>query len=432
MKERMVAFARRIVPRQLVPVIEDAYRRLRSLLINIRYGFPARGLQVVGVTGTNGKTTTCVYINEVLKAAGKRTALFTTALIELDGEEQPNELNRTVPLTMQLFNFFQQARKAKVDWVVIEITSHALDQHKLDFVPLEVAVITNLTQDHLDYHGTMEKYAEAKARILKKKPKFAVLNRDDKWYDFFAARANKSFTESYGTDDRSVLDIQELQSDMTGSSFVLVGHPVDAKNYRLEIKTSLLGDFNAYNAAAAVATGRVLAIADDDIQQGIANVTLVPGRMEIVGQDKFTTIVDYAHAADALTAVLTTLRQLGSKDISLVFGATGDRDKEKRPIMGKVAAKLADHIFLTDDEPYTEDPSAIRAEVMAGIKKAGGEKKTTEFADRREAIRAAIQHAKVGSVVLVTGMGHEKFRIVGTERQPWDERAIVRAELKKK
>ena len=431
MKEKLVSAVRKYVPHVLQHSLEQGYRCVRAFAVNVRYGFPARKLNIIGVTGTNGKTTTSVFINEVLKAAGKKTALFTTAIIELNGEEQPNELNRTVPLTKELFGFFKSAKKAKVDWVVMEVTSHALDQHKFDFVPFEVAVITNLTQDHLDYHGTMEKYAEAKARILKKNPKFAVLNRDDEWYDFFAARAKKSFTQSFGTDDRSVLDMQELHSDLGGSRFALVGHPVDDKTYRVDIHTHLLGQFNAYNAAAAVAVGRALALPDEDIQKGVEAVTLVPGRMEVIESPKnFTTIVDYAHAADALRSVLTTLRSLGVNDISLVFGATGDRDKAKRPIMGRVAAENADHIYLTDDEPYTEDPAAIRAEVLKGISKAGGDKKTVEVADRREAIQTAIKNAKANSVVLITGMGHEKFRIVGTEHQPWDERAIVRAELK--
>ncbi len=431
MKEGLSKAVRKLVPRQVIPFVEQGYRCSRAFFVNLRYGFPARKLKIIGVTGTNGKTTTSFFINEVLKAAGKKTAMFTTAVVELDGEEHINDLNRTVPLTNELFRFLRSARKAKVDWVIVEVTSHALDQHKLDFVPFEVAVVTNLTQDHLDYHGTMENYAAAKAKLLKKKPKFAILNRDDTWYDFFAARAGKSFTYSFGTNEKSVLHMAQLHSDMKGSSFAIIDHPTDDKTYRMDIHTSLLGTFNAYNAGAAVAVGRALALKDEDIVAGVAAVKLVPGRMESIDEGQpFTVIVDYAHAEDALRQVMTTLRLLGAKHLSIVFGATGDRDKGKRPKMGKVAADLADNVYLTDDEPYSEDPATIRAEIMAGITKAGGAKKTSEIADRREAIRTALKEATKDSVVLITGMGHEKFRTVGDSREKWDERAIVRQELK--
>lgn len=428
----MTGVVRKFVPKALQHSLEQSYRCSRAFLVNARYGFPARGLKVIGVTGTNGKTTTCNYINEVLKSGGKKTAMFTTALIELNGEAKPNELNRTVPLTAQLFEFFKEARKANVDWVVMEVTSHALDQHKFDWVPVEIAVVTNLTQDHLDYHGTMERYAAAKAKLLKKRPRVAVLNRDDSWYDFFAHRSGGSLIYSFGTEENSFIHMENLESDMNGSRFSVIDHPTDPKSPRLHIHTSLLGKFNAYNAAASVAVGRAAGLSDEAITKGVAALAFVPGRMERIEEGKsFTTIVDYAHAADALKEVLITVRELGAKKIRLVFGATGDRDTGKRPIMGKVAAEYADVIYLTDDEPYTEDPAKIRKEVLEGIESSGGTEKVKEYDDRRNAIKDAIKDAKAGDVVLVTGMGHEKFRIVGHEHTPWDEREIVRNILKR-
>ena len=378
---------------------------------------------MIAVTGTNGKTTTVNYINEILKEAGHKTAMFSTALIEVAGETQLNDLNATVGTTARMQQFFADAKKAKVDYVVLEITSHALQQHKLDTVPIEVAVMTNLTQDHLDYHKTMEAYAEAKGKLFAGEPKFIVLNRDDDWFDFFDTFPAGAQKITYGAHDEAEAKIEYVKLYKKGSEArVVIDHQT-----KLELATALPGQFNVYNMTAAAATAYLLGVKLRDIIEGVANLEGVPGRFERVVEGLgYDVIVDYAHTPDALEKLLEAAKSVTKNRVILVFGATGDRDKGKRPIMGEIAARLADRIVLTDDESYSEDPQAIRDEVMAGIEQAGGGAKTTELGDRREAIEKALGVAKKGDTILITGMGHEQFRIVNGERLPWNDGDVVR------
>lgn len=378
---------------------------------------------MIAVTGTNGKTTTVNYINEILKEAGHKTAMFSTALIEVAGETQLNDLNATVGTTARMQQFFADAKKAKVDYVVLEITSHALQQHKLDTVPIEVAVMTNLTQDHLDYHKTMEAYAEAKGKLFAGEPKFIVLNRDDDWFDFFDTFPAGAQKITYGAHDEAEAKIEYVKLYKKGSEArVVIDHQT-----KLELATALPGQFNVYNMTAAAATAYLLGVKLRDIIEGVANLEGVPGRFERVVEGLgYDVIVDYAHTPDALEKLLEAAKSVTKNRVILVFGATGDRDKGKRPIMGEIAARLADRIVLTDDESYSEDPQTIRDEVMAGIEQAGGGAKTTELGDRREAIEKALGVAKKGDTILITGMGHEQFRIVNGERLPWNDGDVVR------
>ncbi len=418
---------RKLLPKAGVQVAEEAYRKARIYALQARYGFPAKDLRVIGVTGTNGKTTTCNYINEMLKSAGHKTAMFTTAVIEMNGQRADNKTHRTVPLTKELLEFFVEAKRQKVDFVVLEVTSQALHQHKLFGVPIEVAVMTNLTQDHLDYHFSMYAYAASKARLFGKycRPQHVVLNRDDEWFEAFNKIAYGPVL-SYGTHPESSAHIN-IKSDAKGSRIELT---VDKRS--LSLQTSLLGNFNAYNATAAACTGLVLGLVDEQIEQGIAALTAVPGRMEQINERQpFGVIVDYAHTPDALANVLSTLKAITTGKVMVVFGATGDRDKTKRPVMGEIAVKHADRIFLTDDETYSEDAATIRGEVMKGIVAEGGKSKTTEVDDRREAITLAFREAKNGDVVLLTGLGHQDYRAMGGGKEPWDERQVARELLAK-
>jgi UDP-N-acetylmuramoyl-L-alanyl-D-glutamate--2,6-diaminopimelate ligase len=419
---------RRALPKKGVKAAEETYRKSRILALQARYGFPARGARVIAVTGTNGKTTTCNYINEMLKSAGFSTAMFTTAVVEMAGEQTINTIHRTVPLTAELLQFFKSAKEKNVDFVILEVTSHALDQHKLVGVPIEVAVMTNLTQDHLDYHGDMNTYASAKARLFNHycRPKIAILNRDDEWFDFFKWQADDKVV-SYGQDDKSSLHMRHIELDASGSRINLTYHQAP-----LTISTHLVGLFNAYNATAAAATGLSLGLTNVQVQKGISALQTVPGRMEAIDEGQnFSVIVDYAHTPDALENVLTTLKKVTHGRVLLVFGATGDRDKTKRPVMGKIAAGSADLIFLTDDETYTEDPESIRRAVMDGIIASDGADKTTEISDRADAIKAAFMEAKKGDVVLLAGIGHQDYRAMAGVNEPWDEREVARRLLKK-
>lgn len=429
MKQKLVQGVRKALPAGAVRQIEEAYRRGRIRLVSAKYGNPSRGLKVIAVTGTNGKTTTINYINEILKEAGCRTAMFSTALIEIGGNRQINDTNSTVGNTARMQQFFRDAKRAHVDYVVLEVTSHALHQHKLDGVPILAAVMTNLTQDHLDYHHTMDEYAAAKAKLFQLEPEFIVLNRDDEWFEYFNQFPAGSQKITYGKHIDAEAKIEHTKLYKKGSEArVVIDHQT-----KLELATALPGEFNIYNMTAAAATAYVLGVRVNDIIEGVANLEGVPGRFERVVEGLgYDVIVDYAHTPDGLQKLLTAAKAITKNRVILVFGATGDRDKAKRPIMGQVAAELADRIVLTDEESYNEDPQGIRDQVRQGIEGVkGGATKLTEVPDRRQAIKKALSIAMKGDTVLITGMGHEQFRIVKGQRLPWNDAIVVRELLDK-
>jgi UDP-N-acetylmuramoyl-L-alanyl-D-glutamate--2,6-diaminopimelate ligase len=422
-KQTLVNGVRKVLPASAVHKVEEAYRKGRVKLISAQYGNPAKNLRVIAVTGTNGKTTTVNYINEILKEAGHKTAMFSTALIEVDGKSQLNDLNATVGSTQRMQEFFRDAKKAGAEFVVLEITSHALDQHKLDGVPIEAAVMTNLTQDHLDYHKTMDNYAAAKSKLFANEPKFIILNSDDEWFDYFDAYGAGAQKITYGKNDNAEAKIEYVKLYKKGSEATVV---IDHQT-RLNLATALPGEYNVYNMTAAAATAYLLGVKLTDIVEGVANLEGVPGRFEYVTKGTgYEVIVDYAHTPDALEKLLQAVKSVTKNRVILVFGATGDRDKTKRPIMGGIAAKYADRIILTDEESYNEDPQAIRDQVREGVEEAKATMKLTEIADRHEAIEKALSIAKKDDTVLITGMGHEQFRIVNGERLPWNDGDVVR------
>lgn len=423
MKQKLVRGVRKVLPGSAVSNVEEAYRRGRVKLVSARYGNPAKGLRVIAITGTNGKTTTACFINEILKEAGMRTAMFTTAVIEIDGRQQLNDMNVTVASTAHMQRFFRDAKRAHVDYVILEVTSHSLHQHKLDTVPIEVAVMTNLTQDHLDYHKTMENYATAKGKLFANKPGYIVLNRDDEWFEFFDKFPAAKQKITYGADDEAEAKIEKVTLYRKGSeAHITIDHQT-----KLMLTTALPGKFNVYNMAAAAAACYVLGVKLNDIVEGVANLDGVPGRFErVVDGLGFDVVVDYAHTPDALEKLLEATKAITKQRTILVFGACGDRDQTKRPIMGKIAARLADRIILTDEESYSEDPQAIRDMIREGIMDGSGDGKTTEIPDRREAIEKALSIAKKGDTILITGMGHEQYRIINGERQPWNDAEVVR------
>jgi UDP-N-acetylmuramyl-tripeptide synthetase len=422
-KQKLVKGVRGALPTGAVRQVEELYRKGRVQLVSARYGNPAKHLRVIAVTGTNGKTTTLCFLNEILKEAGHSTAMFTTAVIEIAGQKHINDLNATVASTERMQQFFRDAKRAKVDFVLLEVTSHALHQHKLATVPIEAAIMTNLTQDHLDYHKTMENYAAAKAKLFKLEPKFIVLNRDDEWFDYFNQYPAGEQKITYGQHEEAEARIEKIKLYKKGSEATVT---IDLQT-KLELATALPGEFNVYNMVAAATTAYVLGLKRSDIVEGAANLESVPGRFERVVEGLgYEVIVDYAHTPDALEKLLQAAKATTKNRVILVFGATGDRDKLKRPIMGELAAKLADRIILTDEESYSEDPQAIRDQVRAGIEKGKGSGKMTEIADRREAIEKALSIATKDDTVLITGMGHEQFRIVNGEKLPWNDASVVR------
>ena len=429
MKQRLVKGVRSVLPSQAVHLLENVYRKTRIQLVSARYGWPARGLRVIAVTGTNGKTTTANYINEILKQAGYKTAMFTTAVIEVAGESKINNLNATVASVSRMQQFLNEARRYKVDFVILEVTSHSLHQYKLDGVPIEAAIMTNLTQDHLDYHKTMEKYAAAKGLLFARNPRYIVLNRDDDWFDYFDRYLAEEQKITYGKSEDADVRISDIRLYKKGSEATLAFDHQE----KSQLATYLPGEYNVFNMAAAASICYVLGVSMSDIKNGIASLEGIPGRFERATKDEtYEVIVDYAHTPDALEKLLEATRNITKKRIILVFGACGDRDALKRPIMGKIAAKLADEIILTDEESYNENPDKIRRDIYAGIEESKATNKTTEIADRREAMRHALNIAKKDDTILITGMGHEQFRIINGEKLPWNDTNIVREIISEK
>lgn len=418
---------RKFVPSSALKVVEKLFRKGRGLFYMARYGFPARGMRVIAITGTNGKSTTCAYVNEVLKAAGYKTAVLTTIFYEIDGKITPNKTHQTIHKQSIVQSFFAQAKKADVDFVILEVTSHALDQDRIMGVPVEIAIITNLTQEHLDYHKTMAEYARVKSLLLRSYgAKWAILNIDDNYYEYFLDRSYaKVFSIGKKTGATGKISSVKLTKDWSTAKLKTEDHTVN-------LKTKLIGEYNLYNAAAAASVGLLLNVAEKDIEKGITSLEKLDGRAEELdlGQD-YRVLIDFAITPDAIEKVLESLQKITTGKVRIVFGATGDRDKAKRPIMGQVAAKHADFIYLTDDETYTDDGNKIREEVYAGIEKAKATKKTKIIPDRGEAIKAALGDARKGDTVLITGLGHEDTRNMGGKLTPWSDKDTVKNILTK-
>ena len=421
-KNKIAKTARKMLPSGAVHFLEENYRKGRAKVVATRYGNPAKKLRVIAATGTNGKTTTINFLNEILKEAGYKTAMFSTANIEINGEQTVNDTNSTTATVARLQKFFKQAATADVEFALVEATSHALDQHKFAGVDFEMAIMTNLTQDHLDYHKTMENYADAKAKIFEANPKFIVLNSDDEWFDFFNKFDASEQKITYGTNDLAEVKIVGAKLYKKGSEAKII---ID-NNVELEVATNLPGKFNVYNMTAAISAAYLLGISLEDIQEGVANLEEISGRFERAVENlPFEVIVDYAHTPDGLEKALEASKNITKGRTILVFGACGDRDRAKRPIMGEIAKRLADRVILTDEENYTEDAEQIRNEIKSGM----GEKLPAhieEIADRREAIKKALQIAQKGDIVLITGLGHEVFRVIDGEKVPWNDSEIAR------
>jgi UDP-N-acetylmuramoyl-L-alanyl-D-glutamate--2,6-diaminopimelate ligase len=416
---------KRYIPTKLFGVIEPYGHLIESIVYNCRYGFPARHMKVIGVTGTNGKTSTSFLIHRMLTEAGYKTGLMTTVAWAIGDDIRAQTQHMTnVPIPL-LMRRLKQMKAEGVEWLVLETTSHALAQHRTWGVPYSVAVLTNITHEHLDYHKTFERYVNAKQQLFRLTQKnsrglqMGIANSDDQNGASFAAETQNSIL--YGIESGE-LQAMNIKMGVEGIRYAAV-----ASDETYQITSHLPGSFNVYNTLAAVAVGRAIGLSRDQIEQGIAALSGVAGRMEpIDAGQSFGVIVDYAHTPDALENVLKALKDSTNGTLSVVFGATGDRDTAKRPVMGDVAARLADKVYLTDDETYTEDPKTIRDAVYAGIVASGGEAKTTVVPDRLDAIRQAFQDAEAGDTILLAGIGHQDYRAMGGEKLPWDERDVAR------
>ncbi|MBC7223491.1 MAG: UDP-N-acetylmuramoyl-L-alanyl-D-glutamate--2,6-diaminopimelate ligase [Anaerolineae bacterium] len=399
------------------------------------YGHPGRQMRVVGVTGTDGKTTTATLIHAALDAAGWKAALITTVQAQFGAEAWDTGLHTTTPDAPDLQRLLAEVRDRGAEAVVLEVTSHGLAQHRVDGSEFDVAVLTNVTSEHLDYHGTWEEYRAAKGRLFQllsrsvRKPgvpKVAVLNRDDPSYDYFRAFAADAYW-SYGFSPEADVRAEDVAVDRNGVRF-LARTPLG----EVEIRSPLPGRFNAHNLLAALAAALAQGIGPEDARRGLEAVRGVPGRMDRVdlGQP-FDVVVDFAHTPNALARALETARAMTQGRVIVVFGCAGLRDWEKRPRMGAVAARLADLTVLTAEDPRTESLEAILEAIAAGCREAGGREGETfwRVPDRAEAIRKAMGLARPGDLVLITGKGHERSMCFGTEEVPWSDHEAARAAL---
>jgi UDP-N-acetylmuramoyl-L-alanyl-D-glutamate--2,6-diaminopimelate ligase len=410
-------------------VVNDA-RRALALLAAEFFGNPSIGMQVVGITGTNGKTTTAYLVASIFDAAGIRCGVLGTVGYRIGAETR--EATHTTPESPEVQRLLREMLDRGCGACAMEVSSHALSLHRVDGMTFAAGVFTNLTRDHLDFHADMEAYFLAKRRLFEMLPRDApsLINLDD-------PRA-ASLIELAG---RPVTYAVNRQADMTPGplSFSLQGLTFDVRTPRgtLHIKSSLVGRPNVYNILAAVSTATALGISFDAIERGITSLEGVPGRFQVVSgtKDDVTVVVDYAHTDDALRNLLETARPLTAARLITVFGCGGDRDRTKRPLMGAVAGRLSDLIVITSDNPRSEDPLKIIEEIQRGITvdtRRDTAQRMLTYPDRREAIGKAIELARPGDVVLIAGKGHEKYQIVAGDVRPFDDVAVAREALGRK
>lgn len=423
------------IPRKLFRKIEPYGHLGEAVLLNILNGFPARGLKVIGVTGTNGKTSTCFLIHRMMVEAGYKVGLMTTVGYGVGDDIKPQIQHMTNVSVPQLMARLKQMKRAGAQWLVLETTSHALAQHRVWGIPYSVAVMTNVTHEHLDYHGTFESYLDAKRQLFKlanrnkKGLRAGVINAEDPSAELFASDITWPLT--YGV-KAGEIKASDIKKPPNGSDFTVKNDM--HKGLQLKIHVNLPGSFNVYNALAAVGVGFVLKMKPPQIEKGIAALEAVEGRMTSIdeGQD-FNVVVDYAHTPDSFEKLFKDLKPVIKGRLVVMFGsAGGQRDPAKRPIQGEIAGKYADEVILTEEDDRDTPGMDILNQIAAGAEKSGKVKDKDMFMilDRTEAIKFALGRAKAGDTVLLLGKGHEKTIERADGEHRWNEIAVARQALK--
>lgn len=412
----------------LVPqiVVKDA-RYAMAILSAYYYGYPSNNMQIIGVTGTNGKTTTSAMIQKLLSDFNINTGLMGNFGTKIEGEIFPSETNTQESIILQ--QNLAKMRSLSISHCVMEVTSQGIDMKRTLGCDFKIAVFSNLTQDHLDYHLTMENYKLTKgllfARLqnglaLSKSTKYAVLNADDPASNFYS-KITEAEVVTYGIENKADVMARNIVIESKFTEFDCVTWLGTHK-----IRLNVVGRFNVYNSLAAICTALIEGVSFESIEQSMLTIPNVPGRMEALeaGQG-FTVIVDYAHTPDGLYNALTTIGEFAKNNVITVFGCGGNRDKKKRPVMGEIAAKLSNNVIVTSDNPRTEDPLAILEDIEKGIKEA--QLVNYELiVDRKEAIQKAIRMASPGDVILIAGKGDENYQIINHEKLHFDDREVTR------
>ncbi|MGZ4133662.1 MAG: UDP-N-acetylmuramoyl-L-alanyl-D-glutamate--2,6-diaminopimelate ligase [Tumebacillaceae bacterium] len=407
-------------------VVPDT-RAASAVLASVFYGHPAQQMKVIGVTSTNGKTTITNLIDRVLTDAGHMTGLIGTIKTRIGDREF--ESKHTTPDALGLQDIFKQMLEVGTKYPIMEVSSHALDQKRVAGTEYHTAIFTNLTQDHLDFHGTMEAYRDAKLKLFSRlgntysndlgESKFAIINVDDPAAEHFIS-ATTAQVITYGIDNPASVRATDVKIEANGVSYRLESFAGDA-----EFALQMTGKFSVYNALAATAAGLAEGIPLQEIKRSLEAVSGVDGRFERVqaGQD-FTVLVDYSHTPDSLENALKTIREFAKAKVYCMIGCGGDRDRTKRPIMASIAAQYADVAIITSDNPRTEDPDRILDDMEAGLADVSSDR-YVRLTDRTEAIRYAIERAQTDDVILLAGKGHETYQIIGKTYYDYDDREVA-------
>lgn len=422
---------KKFIPTKTFKKIEPYGHWAEAVFFNIIYGFPARKMKVIGVTGTNGKTTTSFLLHSMLVSSGKKTGLMTTVGYGVGKHIKPQLTHMTSATVPVLMKRLKAMKKQNIEWLILETTSHALAQNRVWGIPYSVAVLTNLTHEHLAYHGTFERYRDAKRKL------FRLANKNRKGLQMGIVNAEDPSAALFITDIKNHLTYGEKDGDLrakhvkltaTGSRFAAV---IDNDEYW--ITCNLPGTFNVYNSLAAVGVGRAIGLSKKQIEDGIAALKHVEGRMTNVNEGQpFEVIVDYAHTPDSFEKLFKDLQTVVKGRTIVVFGSLGGGDKGKRPLQGELAGQYADLVVITEEDDRKEDPDQIMNDIAKGAEKAGKVRDKNLFLihDRPEAIAFACAQARKGDTVLLLGKGHEKTIEHADGEHPWDEAGEARKALK--
>ncbi|WP_243355967.1 UDP-N-acetylmuramoyl-L-alanyl-D-glutamate--2,6-diaminopimelate ligase [Bacillus litorisediminis] len=406
-----------------VIVVKDT-KRAMAVIADAFYQHPSSELQLIGITGTNGKTSTSHYVESIMKYCGKKTGLIGTMYRKVGETILPTQ--NTTPDSLSLQQTFYTMKNEEVEVCAMEVSSHALKEGRVYGVDFDIAVFTNLTQDHLDYHGTMEEYRFTKGLLFAqlgnkydvKRPKYALLNSDEAATEYYKT-VTPAFIYTYGIEHEADFMAKDITTNHNGTQF-LFASPYGEK----QVQIPLVGLFSVYNVLAAASSCLLAGAPFAKVCEAIEKLEGVPGRFELVsGPQDFTIIVDYAHTPDSLENVLETIQQFKQREVWVVVGCGGDRDRTKRPIMAKIACELSEHAIFTSDNPRSEDPAAIIDDMVEGVKDYTNYQ---VIIDREEAINYAVRHAKKDDVILIAGKGHETYQIIGEAVNDFDDREVAR------
>ena len=419
----MKKIVKKIIPESFINI----YHLCQAVMANIWYGFPAKQLFVIGITGTNGKTTTSCMISKILDESGNKNAMMTTIYYKIGKKIQRNNSKMTTMDPFILQKMLRQAVDEGCRYAIVETTSHAISQHRIWGIKYNILIFTNITHDHLDYHKTFKNYLKTKIKLFKDNPwAKTVINADDKYCnDFKNASSGQKVT--YSLTSQGVVNAKKIKQydDKTAFTIAWLGNEIEAK-------INLLGNFNVANSLAAFTAGMLLNISPKTIVQALGQIKGISGRLEEIKNNKdYKIFIDFAHTPDGLKQVFETIKPLVKKSLIHIGGATGDRDKSKRPILGALSGRYADISIITDEDCGSEDPRQIIKEVAEGVKRGGQNNKILGknyflMADRAEAIRFGLSLAKKGDIVLITGKGHEQVMKVGDKLIPYSDQKVVK------